>query len=77
MVTTIQLNENVKAALDRMKEKNSETYEEVIVKMMKLIEEKKRRRVELLIEGCKVMAKHDLEIVKEWEAVENLDDWEW
>ena len=45
MITTIQLNENVKKALDRIKETNKETYEKVIVRMMKQIEEKKRKRV--------------------------------
>ena len=41
MVTTIQLNENVKNALDRLKN-NKETYEEIIVKMINQIEEQKR-----------------------------------
>ena len=77
MVTTIQLNEDVKSALDRMKEKRNETYEETILGMMQAVEEMKRRRDELLIEGCKEMAEEDLKITKEFEAIENLDDWEW
>ena len=36
MVTTIQLNENVKSALDRLKS-NKETYEEVILNLMKIV----------------------------------------
>jgi predicted CopG family antitoxin len=76
MVTTIQLNENVKNALDRMKT-NKETYEEVIVNLMKTAEKCKREQEELLIEGCKVMAEESLKITKEFEAIENLDDWEW
>lgn len=37
MVTTIQLNENVKNALDRMKSDNKkETYEEIILMLYKL-----------------------------------------
>ena len=77
MVTTSQLNDNVKRALDRIKEKGKETYEDVIVKMMKKIEEDKRGKDELLIEGCKVMAEDSLRIVKEWEATDSQLDWEW
>ena len=40
---------------------------------MKLTKEQK----ELLIEGCKEMAEYSLKICKEWEAIEDLDDWEW
>lgn len=76
MVTTIQLNEDVKRALDRMKS-NKQTYEEVILELMKIAEEQKRKQRELLIEGCKEMAEESLKITKEFEAIENLDNWEW
>ncbi len=76
MVTTIQLNEDVKNALDRMKN-NKETYEEVILNLMKIAEKCKRERAQLLIEGCKVMAEESLKITKEFEGIENLDNWEW
>ena len=33
MITTIQLNENVKSALDRLKS-NKETYEEIILNLI-------------------------------------------
>ncbi|MBI2045396.1 hypothetical protein HYT23_05030 [Candidatus Pacearchaeota archaeon] len=77
MITTIQLNDNVKRALDRMKETGKETYEEVIVNLMRIVDEQKRKQEELLIEGCKVMAEESLKITKEFEAIENLDNWEW
>lgn len=67
MVTTIQLNENVKKALDRMKT-NKETYEEVIINLMKNVEGQKRNQRELLIEGCKEMSGENLKIAKEWEG---------
>ena len=67
MVTTIQLNENVKKALDRMKS-NKETYEEIIVNLMKFAEEHKRRQEKLLIEGCREMYDDMLKITKEWEG---------
>ena len=77
MITTIQLNDNVRNELDKMKETGKETYEEVIVKMMKIADKSKSEHEELLIEGCKAMAKESLKITKEFEAIENLDDWEW
>jgi len=76
MVTTIQLNEDVKRALDRLKS-DKETYEQVILKLMKVAEKCKREQEQLLIEGCKVMAEENLKITKEFEAIENLDGWEW
>ena len=67
MVTTIQLNENVKNALDRMKS-NKETYEDLIVNLMNYFEEQKRNQEELLIEGCKEMYDDMLTVAKEWEG---------
>ena len=76
MITTIQLREEVKKSLDRMKNEK-ETYEEVIVRMMNTLDEQKRKQTDLLIEGCKVMAEESLKIAHEFEAIENLDEWEW
>jgi len=77
MVTTIQLGENVKRELERMKESSSETYEEVILTLIKTAEEMKRCQRELLIEGCKEMASDSLRITKEWEKTDSTLDWEW
>ena len=76
MVTTIQLNENVKNALDRLKT-NKETYEETIINLMKISEQCKREQKQLLIEGYKEMADENLKITREFEAIEDLKDWEW
>jgi predicted CopG family antitoxin len=76
MVTTIQLNEEVKNALDRLKT-NKETYEQVILKLMQIAEKCKREQEELLIEGYKEMAEESLKINKEFEAIEEDFDWEW
>lgn len=76
MITTIQLNEDVKNALDRMKT-NKETYEQVILNLMRIAEKCKREQEQLLIEGCKVMAEESLKITKEFEAIEDFKDWEW
>ncbi len=67
MVTTIQLNEKVKNALDKMKN-NKETYEDVILSLMEIAEKCKREQEELLIEGYKEMAEESLRITKEWEG---------
>ena len=76
MVTTIQLNENVKNALDRLKS-NKETYEDLIVKMINQIDEQKRKHIELMIEGAKETAEESLKITKEFEAIDEDFDWEW
>ena len=76
MVTTIQLNESVKTSLDELKTKK-ETYEEIILKLMKFMRDSKKQQEDLLIEGCKVMAKESLKIAKEFEQIEDLSDWEW
>ena len=59
MVTTIQLNEDVKKALDRLKS-NKETYEDIIIKMINQTDEQKRKFVELMIEGAKETAEESL-----------------
>lgn len=76
MVTTIQLNENVKKALDRLKS-NKQTYEDVILNLMKEVEENKMEQKDFLIEGCKVMANENVTIANEFESIEDLGKWEW
>lgn len=76
MVTTIQLNENVKNALDGLKT-NKETYEQVILNLMRGAEKHKREQEHLLIEGCKVMAEENKKITKEFEEIEDLGNWKW
>ncbi len=76
MITTIQLEESVKNALNRLKT-GKETYEDVILNLMDIAESSKRQQKQLLIEGCKAMAKENLKITKEFEAIENLDEWKW
>ncbi len=77
MVTTIQLNENIKNQLERLKNSKNQTYEDVILSLMQLAEENKRNQKELLIEGCKEMAGENIKITKEFEAIEDLNKWEW
>ncbi|MCH7568854.1 MAG: hypothetical protein IIA87_05530 [Nanoarchaeota archaeon] len=77
MITTIQLDSNVKRLLDNMKETGKETYEEVIVTMMKQLEKQKRKKQELLIAGYKEMSEESLKISKEFEALEDLEEWKW
>ena len=77
MITTIQLNENIKNQLKTLKESKNQTYEEVILNLMRIAEKNKRKQKELLIEGCKEMAEESLRICKEWEAVDSELDWEW
>ncbi len=67
MITTIQLRGDTKKALLKLKEKN-ETYEEIILNLIKLVEFQKRKHRELLIEGYQEMAEESLKIAKEWEG---------
>jgi DNA-binding transcriptional regulator WhiA len=76
MVTTIQLNEDVKNELSKIKS-SKETYEQVIINLIRFAEKVKREQKKLLIEGCKEMAKESMKITKEFESIENLKDWEW
>jgi predicted CopG family antitoxin len=77
MVTTIQLGEDVKRELERMKESSGDTYEKIILELIKIAEERKRRQKELLIEGYKEMASESLKITKEFERIEEDFDWKW
>ena len=76
MATTIQLNENVKSTLDRLR-LGKETYEQIILNLMKIAESHRREQEQLLIEGYKEMAEESLKIAKEFEKIENDFDWEW
>ncbi len=67
VISTIQLREEVKRALENLKEKSNQSYEDVIVKLIDSSDEKKKKRRELLIEECKEMAEESLRITKEWE----------
>lgn len=75
-ITTIQIRENVKQQLDKLKV-NKESYEETILNLMKIAEQCKRNQEALMIEGYKEMAEESLKITKEFEAIEDLSDWEW
>jgi predicted CopG family antitoxin len=77
MITTIQIRDNVKAELDRLKNPKNKTYEDVILYLVQMREKIKRKQEELLIEGCKEMAEDSLRICKEWEATDASLDWEW
>jgi predicted transcriptional regulator len=77
MVTSIQLNNNVKKLLDNMKETGKETYEEVILQMMRQLEQLNRKRKDLIAEGYKEMASESLKISEEFESLENFEEWEW
>ena len=76
-ITTIQVHEDVKNVLDRMKETDKDTYEEVILKLAEKARRQKKEFEKLMIEGCKEMHEDTLKMNKEWEAVDAELDWEW
>ena len=55
---------------------NKETYEEVILNLMKIAEKYKREQEQFLIEGCNAMAEENLKITKKFEIIEDLKKWE-
>ena len=76
MISTIQLREDVKRTLERLKQR-SESYEDVIVKLINESEKKKLEQEKLLIEGYREMAEDSLRITKEWESTDAKIEWEW
>ena len=77
IITTIQIHEDVKEELNKLKENSKESYEEVILKLVSRIEKEKRQKRDIMIEGCKEMAEDSLRITKEWETTDSRSDWEW
>lgn len=76
MITTIQIRENVKHQLDRVKQSEKQTYEEIILALIKVAELQKRKQESLLIEGCKAMAEESLKICKAWENTDATLNWD-
>lgn len=76
MVTTIQLSENVKRDLDRLR-KGKETYESIILGLMMFKKSQREKQEELLREGYLEMAEENLKIEKEFEKIDDSRDWEW
>ena len=65
-ISTIQLRDKVKQALDRLKQKPNQSYEEVIIS---LINDKDKKNLKMLLkEQCIEMYDLDKEIAKEWEG---------
>ncbi len=77
MITTIQIRESVKTQLDKIKFSKKQTYEEIILFLIEAVEKQTKRQEEFLIEGYKEMAKENIKITKEFEGIEDLNNWEW
>jgi predicted CopG family antitoxin len=76
MVKTIHLNENVKGALSRMKQSPKESFEDVLVRLIKLSQQSRKEKDNLLIEDFKEIADENLKLTKEFEVIGNCFDWE-
>jgi len=74
MITTIQLSESTKRELLKLKEEN-QTFEEVIISLLKEIEESKQKNIDLVKAEAKVLNSINLEISKSLEGVEDVG-WE-
>ena len=74
MITTIQLSESTKRELLKLKEEN-QTFEEVIISLLKEREESKQKNIDLVKAEAKVLNSINLEISKSLEGVEDVG-WE-
>lgn len=70
MVTTIQLSEEIKAKLGNMKEGRNETYEDVIIRIVKKVEILEKGNKNLLKQGYEEMAAISKKVDKEWSATD-------
>ena len=77
MITTIQVSEKLRKVLNNMKESQNQSYEQVILEMIKIIECHRRNHEGLLIKGCKEMADENLNIARKFELIEDLNKWDW
>ena len=77
MINIIEIRENVKQELAQLKEDINESYEDVIIRLMRQVQKQKKQQQMLLIEGCKEMAEESLKICKEFDSIEEYFDWEW
>jgi predicted CopG family antitoxin len=77
MITSIQIHKDVKQALYRMKTSPRESYEDIIVRMMKIINNNKKDHEKLMKEGCIAMADESKKLAEEWLEVSTNADWEW
>lgn len=77
MITTIQIDSGVKNELNRFKRTGKESYEQIILEMIREINTQKRRQKELLIEGCKEMAEDSLRICEEFKYADAEIECEW
>ena len=74
VITTIQLNDEIKRALSRLKQNERDTYEDVIVRMMREARRRRNKSIDLLEEGYREMARTSIETTQEWSAAESTWD---
>ncbi len=79
MASSIQLGHKVKETLASYRTSPRQSYEDIILHLIAEVEKNKRKKEELLIEGCKEMAEESLKICKEWEHLDREvdSDLEW
>ena len=68
--TTIQIHKEAKKELDKLKEYDRETYEDVIMKLVKVFRAQKAKQMTKMVEGYKEMGEDSKKIVKDWVITE-------
>lgn len=76
MITTIQLDESTKNSLSKLRNSSKETYEDVIINLIKISGMQKMKNEKLLIQECKEMREENLKVSKEWDKalMDGLDE---
>jgi hypothetical protein len=57
--------------------KGKETYEAIILGLLKTVEMYGKKQEQLMKEGYEEMAEENLKIEREFELIEDSRDWEW
>ncbi len=68
--TTIQIHKKSKKELDKLKEYDRETYEDVIMKLVKMFKSQKVKQMTKLADGYEEMKEDSKNIVEEWTVTE-------
>jgi predicted CopG family antitoxin len=66
-ITTIQIRKSVKRELDKLKSRK-ESYEDLILSLVNVLEKQRRQQSKLLVEGYKETAEESKRVSKEWSS---------
>lgn len=77
MISSIQVSDKLKKTLNNFRASPKESYEQIILKLINEIENQKSDYEKRLIEECQAISDESLRITKDFESIEDLDNWKW